>query len=283
MKTYGLLGKNISYSLSPFMYNAAFKVLGIKAEYKIFDKNENELDDFFSQLKKGIISGCNVTLPYKEKALNFTEGLTAAAKTIGAINTITCEDGFLKGYNTDYQGFMKALRGFGKGDLNFGTEGKSAFVFGAGGAAKAVIYGLVTLGAKKIIVADIDTKKAEKLADSFSQKKSVNVLITVAQDKMQYDDFISKSELVVNATPCGMREGDPGLFDYKYIEKKHYVFDLVYARDTALIKEARIRNANATGGLNMLLYQAARAFEYWTNKDAPLEVMREALMEKIKK
>lgn len=283
MKTYGLLGKNIGYSLSPDMYNTAFKALGMEAEYKIFDKNEDELDDFFSELRSGRISGCNVTLPYKEKALNFTEKLTAAAKTIGAINTIAYEDGSLKGYNTDYQGFMKALRGFNKGDLNFEAEGSSAFVFGAGGAAKAVVYGLVTLGGKKIIIADIDTKKAERLASAFSQKHRPSVLITVAQDKMQYDDFISKSELVVNATPCGMEEGDPDLFDYKYIEKKHYVFDLIYTKDTALIKEAKDRGANVANGLNMLLYQAARAFEHWTNKDAPLEVMRKAVSERIKR
>ncbi len=283
MQKYGLLGRNISYSLSPAMHTAAFKALGMDAEYGLFDISAEGLEDFFSKLRKGEISGCNVTLPYKEKALKFTEELTAAAKAIGALNTISYEGGALKGCNTDYQGFIKALCGFDKGDLNFNVEQKSAFVFGAGGAARAVVYGLVTLGAKKIIIADIDTQKAEKLAGAFSQKRWLSALITIAQDKTQYNDFISKADLIVNATPCGAKAADRQLFDYKYIDRKHYVFDLIYAEDTALIKEARARGASVSGGLNMLLYQAARSFEQWTNKDAPLGVMREALLAKIKK
>jgi len=283
VKKYGLLGKDINYSLSPAMHNAAFSALGMDAKYTLFDISGEGLEDFFAKLRKGEISGCNVTLPYKEKALEFTEELSAAAKAIGALNTVSFELGTLKGYNTDYQGFMKALCGFDKGDLNFNVDGRCVFVFGAGGAARAVLYGLITLGAKRIVIADIDAKKAEKLADAFSQKCRGNTVITLAQDKTQYDDFISKADLIVNATPCGVKDDDEQLFDYKYIDKKHYVFDLIYAKETALIKEAKARDARASGGLNMLLYQAARSFEHWTNKDAPVEVMREALVEKIKK
>lgn len=283
MKKYGLLGKDINYSLSPAMHNAAFSALGMDAKYTLFDISGEGLEDFFAKLRKGEISGCNVTLPYKEKALEFTEELSAAAKAIGALNTVSFELGTLKGYNTDYQGFMKALCGFDKGDLNFNVDGRCVFVFGAGGAARAVLYGLITLGAKRIVIADIDAKKAEKLADAFSQKCRGNTVITLAQDKTQYDDFISKADLIVNATPCGAKDADGRLFDYNYIDKKHVVFDLIYTKDTALIKEAKARDARASGGLNMLLYQAARSFEHWTNKDAPVEVMREALVEKIKK
>jgi len=282
MKKYGILGKNISYSLSPVIHNAAFKAIGMDAEYEIFDISDGGLENFFARLKKGEIAGCNVTLPYKEKALKFTEEPTAAVKAIGALNTVSREKGVLKGYNTDYQGFIKALCGFDKGDLDFNVEAKSAFVFGAGGAARAVIYGLATLGAKKIVIADIDTRKAEILAAAFSGQHWGCSLITIAQDKAQYNDFISKADLIVNATPCGVKDADEQLFDYKYIDRKHYIFDLVYAKMTAIVKEARARGAKASGGLNMLLYQAARSFEYWTGKDAPLRVMREALLEKIK-
>lgn len=283
MQTYGLLGRNIGYSLSPFMHNAAFKALGMDAEYKLFDISEERLEDFFSELRNGRVSGCNVTLPYKEKALNFVDNLTSAAEAIGALNTVAREGDVLKGYNTDYQGFMKALRGPDKGNLNFDAEGKNIFIFGAGGAARAVVYCLVTLSAKRIIITDLNIKKAENLAGYLSRKHGGATLITVAQDKAQYDDFISKSDLVINATPCGTGSDDPALFDYKYLEKKHYVFDLLYAKETSLIKEAKARGAHVAGGLNMLLYQAARSFEHWTNKDAPLEVMREALLGNIEK
>ncbi len=283
MKKYGLLGRDISYSLSPAMHNAAFKALGIDAEYLLFDISGEGLKDFFAKLRKGEISGCNITVPYKEKALKFTEEPTAAAKAIGALNTVLHDGGILRGYNTDYQGFIKVLCGFNEGDLNFNIEGKSAFVFGAGGAARAVIYGLITLGAKRIVIADIDTKKAVKLADVFSRKQWGDAVITIAQDKTQYDDFISKTDLIVNATPCGAKSADEWLFNYKYIDRKHFVLDLIYARETALIKEARARNANASDGLNMLLYQAGRSFEHWTKKDAPLGIMRKVLLANIKK
>ena len=284
MKTYGLLGKNINYSLSPAMHNAAFKALGMDAEYKIFDRAENELESFFSDLKKGTVSGCNVTIPYKEKVLDFVDEKSPAAKYIGALNTVANKNGILWGHNTDYQGFMKSLKSGGEGNLNFDPEGKDAFVFGAGGAAKAVIYVLQRiLGIKRIIIADIDNKKAEKLADSIIKKEAQNAVITIAQDEGQYNEFVSRVDLLVNATPCGMEDGDEHLFDYSYIHEKLYVFDLVYTNDTPLVKEARARNARAINGQNMLLYQAAAAFTTWTGKEPPLDVMRKALLERIGK
>lgn len=284
MKTYALLGKNISYSLSPAMHNAAFGALGIKAEYKIFDKSADELEGFFSSLKDGKIAGCNVTMPYKEKALDHVDEVSPATKIIGALNTVVSRNGILEGHNTDYQGFMKALMGKGGGDLGFLPEGKDVFIFGAGGAAKAIVYVLSrVLKVKKIIIADIDANKAENLASSIMEKQNQDITIAVAHDESQYSDFISQTDLLINATPCGMKDTDPALFDYKEIREGLYIFDLIYTKETKLVKEARARNARCAGGLNMLLYQAAKAFEYWTKKDAPLPVMRKALLEKLTK
>lgn len=281
-KTYGLLGKDISYSLSPVMHNAAFKALKLDAKYEVFDTPEEKLDDFFARLRKGEISGCNVTVPYKEKALEFVSGRTSTVNAIGALNTVVREGGALKGHNTDYNGFLKALVGREEGDLNFNPENKSVFIFGAGGAARAIVYVLSkVLAAKKIIIADIDNRKAEKLAEGISQGEKEDVTIALAQDRGQYNDFISHSDLLINATPCGAKDGDDELFDYSYIPERLYVFDLVYAADTPLMKEARSRGAKAVGGLNMLLYQAARSFELWTGKTAPLPAMREALLNKL--
>ena len=134
------------------------------------------------------------------------------------------------------------------------------------------------LHAKKIIIADIDIKKGEKLASFVAEKNTGNTVITVAHDEGQYSDFISHSDLIVNATPCGMKENDGPLFDYKFIDESQHVFDLVYTTDTPLVKEARRRGAKAVNGVNMLLHQAARSFELWTGKDAPLQVMRKNLL-----
>lgn len=279
MKTYGLLGKSISYSLSPPMYNAAFRELGVEAEYKLFDLPESEIDEFFAKLREGEIAGCNVTIPYKEKVLDIVDGLSQASRTIGAVNCVVSEEAMLKGHNTDYQGFMKSLRGTGEGDLGFEPEGKSVFIFGAGGAAKAVAYGLFLLGVKKIALADLDIDKAEAFAGSFIEKEERDVIITVVKDVKQYGEFVSKSDLVVNATPFGMKDGDSQLFDYKDIDKSLSVFDLIYSKETSLVREAKRQGSRAITGQNMLLYQAGRTFELWTGQDAPTDVMRKALLE----
>ena len=283
MKTYALLGKNISYSLSPVMHNTAFRAMAIEAEYKIFDLPENEVDNFFSRLKTGEISGCNVTVPYKEKALEFLEKCEGPAGNIGAVNTVARRDMKLYGYNTDYEGFVESLTGRDTGDLNFNPKGKEVFIFGAGGAARAVIYSLMTLGAKRIAIADMDQKKAENLASAVSARYEGDSLITVVNDETKYDEFISKSELLINATPCGMKKDDPGLFDYKYIHEDLFVFDLIYMHETPLVKEAKSRGAGGINGVNMLLYQAAKSFAIWVGKNAPLEVMRKVLLERIAK
>ena len=283
MKIYGLLGRNIDYSLSPAMHNAAFRALGVDAEYKIFDIPEDGVSDFFSDLKQGKISGCNVSIPYKEKTLRFIDECHNLAKDIGAVNTIVIKAAKLHGYNTDYQGFVKTLIGKNEGDLGFNPKGKEIFVFGAGGASRAVIFGLITLGAKRIAIVDIDETKAEELASSVIETHVGNSLITVVKDRAKYEEFISKSDLLINATPCGMKEKDLALFDYRYIHEKLYVLDLIYAGDTKLVKEARSRSGKAINGLNMLLYQATEAFTLWTGMSAPFKVMQKALREGIGK
>jgi len=282
MKTYGLLGKNISYSLSPDMHNAAFRALGLDSEYKLFDIPEEKFENFFGSLKTGDVAGCNITIPYKEKAFRFIDKYDDLAGDIEAINTVALKSGNLCGYNTDCQGFIESLTGKNEGDLNFSPEGKDVFMFGAGGAAKAIIYALVGLGTKKIAITDIDIGKAENLAGSIVEKQHGDTLLTVVQDEKQFSEFISKADLVINATPSGVKKTDEPLFDYRYMHEKLHVFDLVYARDTALIKEARTLNAKAINGLNMLLYQAAAAFGIWTGRKAPIEVMKKAMLERIR-
>ena len=281
MKLYGLLGRNISYSLSPAMHNVAFKELHMEAEYKVFDMAEERLGGFFSKLKAGEVSGCNVTIPYKEETLEFMDKLDDVAKNIGAVNTVVERKGALYGYNTDCQAFIEALTGSAEGDLKFKAEGKSVFIFGAGGASKAIIYALSILGVKKIAITDIDMERAEGLANLATENQKGNAIMTVVEDSGQYEEFISKADLLVNATPCGMKPNDSPLFDYKYIHDELSVFDLVYTKETPLIKQARSLGANATSGVNMLLYQAAASFAIWTARKAPVGVMREALLKKI--
>jgi len=282
-KIYGLLGKKVDYSLSPIIHNAAFKAKGIDAEYRIFNTEENDLGKFFSKVREGKISGCNVTIPYKEKAFNEVNELSSAAKAIGAINTISSKKEMLIGDNTDHYGFRASLIGKGEGDLGFDPKGKSVFIFGAGGASKGVIYALLSLGVSKIAVTDIDNQKAEALAAYITKDENSKVLVTVVKDRGSYEDFISKTDLLVNATPIGLKDGDEELFDYRYIHEKLYVFDLVYAVNTRLIREAKEKAFKTINGLNMLIYQASESFKIWTGLSVPIDVMKKAIIESGKK
>jgi len=283
MKTYGLLGKNIKYSVSPAMHGAAFRALDIDAKYDIFDRNENELEAFFKDIKKGTITGCNITIPYKEEALRYIDKTDSLAKDVGAVNTVFSAGGILEGYNTDCLGFAKALTGKDEGDLGFDPKHKDVIIFGAGGAGKAVLRVLLEHGVRKIAIVDIDAEKAESLAGALS-KSGKDIVITVIEDKDKQNEFVSKAHLVVNATSCGLKNDDPHLFDYRYITEEAFVFDLVYATETSLVKKARFRGAKAVNGLNMLLYQAAESFKIWTGiKNAPLAVMKKAALEEINK
>jgi len=283
MKLYGLLGKDISYSLSPAMHNAAFRALGMEARYEIFDRDKDKLPGFFGELKNGRIAGCNVTIPYKGDTLSFMDECDPLARSVGSVNTVFSAKGKLTGFNTDCRGFIEALTGKRTGDLGFDPRQKDVIVFGAGGAGRAVVMSLLELGVKKLAIVDIDQRKAENLASAASGRRQ-DAVITVIEDNDKKNEFASKANLLVNATACGRYPDDEHLFDYRYITEDTHVFDLVYAAETSLVKKARWRGAKAQGGLNMLLYQAAESFKIWTGmKNAPLAVMHKAVIEEISK
>ncbi|MBL7068426.1 MAG: shikimate dehydrogenase [Candidatus Omnitrophica bacterium] len=270
-QTYGLIGYPVKHSLSARMHNAAFKHLEIDAEYELFEIKPGELNDFFSSFKERL-SGINITIPHKEASIKYVDAVDKISDAIGAINTVVLENDRLHGYNTDVIGFLKSL----KEDLKFKPAGKRAVVFGAGGAARAVTFALLFEEIEQIVLVDIDTKKAALLADEL-QKDGCNA-IAVEKDPMAIKELLLNSDLVVNATPCGMKKGDPELLDPNFLHDKLAVFDLIYnPLETRLIKEAKEKGCNAVNGLGMLLYQGAAAFRLWTKKPAPIGIMKEAL------
>lgn len=275
-KTYGLIGHPVEHSLSPAMQNAAFKALKINAEYILFDVLPENLDGFLKDLPKNKISGTNVTIPYKVKAKEYIEkagALTEHAQKLGAVNTIKVEDGKLKGFNTDGPGFYRSL----VEDLKFEPEGKTIFVLGAGGAAHAVIMYLGN-GPKKIYITDIDDCRAEDLKKHYEKYYNWHKLEIVKKGTIK--DDIAASDLLIQATPVGMAADDPSPIDVELLHPGLRVYDLVYNRPmTKLVQEAAKRKLHATTGLGMLLYQGAIAFELWTGKKAPVDVMRMALKE----
>jgi len=277
---YGIIGHPVKHSLSPAMQNAAFKALGIDAEYSAWDVEPAALEEFLSSLGRKGISGLNVTIPHKIKAKEYLERngeIDDNAKRLGAINTVKADGGKLYGFNTDGPGFYRSLIE----DLKFEPEGKEVFVLGAGGAGRAVIMYLGN-APKKITVWDIDKHRAEGLKEHYAKFYDAKRLAVADEEGLKA--ALKRGGLLVNSTPVGMMETDPSPIDSSLLHPGLSVYDLVYNRPlTRLVKEANSRKCHAVTGLGMLAHQGAIAFEIWTGKKAPVAVMRKALKEALKK
>lgn len=276
-KIYGLVGYPVRHSLSPLMHNVAFKALGINAEYRLFEINPEQVEEFLNlnHLSQNNISGLNVTIPYKEKIIPFLDSLSDETKLIGAVNTIKVSGDRLEGFNTDGQGFLKHLTE----GLGFNPKGKIIAIIGAGGAARAVSVYLSKTQPKRIAIYDIDKTKTLALISHLKKNfKDVEFIPTDSIEELK----IENSDLLVNATPVGMKETDPSLVEEKSIHKDLWVYDLIYnPGETKLLKISRLKGARTSNGLGMLLYQGAYAFELWTGQKAPIEIMRKALTEEL--
>jgi len=277
---YGIIGHPVKHSLSPAMQGAAFKELGIDAEYRLFDIEPAGLSAFLRDVPKNNIAGLNITIPHKIAARDYLETsgvLDENARKLGAVNTITvAEGGALRGYNTDGPGFYRSL----VEDLGFEPEGRSVFVLGAGGAAKAIVMYLGN-APKKICVADIDQAKIAELAAHYKAYYDGRKLEAVAPSDIA--SALKECDLLVNGTPVGMSQSDPSPVEKTALRAGMYVYDLVYNRPmTQLVKEANSMKCHAITGTGMLLYQGAIAFELWTGKKAPVGVMRRALKDALK-
>ncbi|NQU74602.1 MAG: shikimate dehydrogenase [Candidatus Omnitrophica bacterium] len=271
-KIFGVIGYPITHSLSPAMHNAAFNHMNIDAAYVAIEVKPGGLKEAIEAVRGLGISGINVTIPHKENVRRHLSSVDREAKLIGAVNTIVNKNGSLHGYNTDCYGFIRSL----KEDLKLNPKGKNVFIIGAGGAAKAVAYSLALNKAGRITLTDeIDDKAAELACDI--ELKTGCECFALQMGSIAAWDIILNSDLLINASPCGMRDKDPVVVNPALLHKGLRVFDLVYNRDTKLLKACRRKGINSTGGLNMLLYQGARAFELWTGKRPPVGVMKKAL------
>ena len=275
---YGLIGYPVSHSLSPAMHNAAFRTLGVNAEYRLFEVRPQDLNHFLTHIDENDILGLNVTIPHKERVLEYLQWRSPEVKFTQACNTIVLEDkNFLKGWNTDGIGFHRHLTK----DLKFEISGKRIAILGAGGAAKAVTNQLARRKAKSIAIFDVDKDKCQKLVDKLN--KEFPDCKTIFADSIEALE-LKKADLLINATPIGMKENDPCLVNADKIHPKILVYDLIYnPPETKLLKIAKDRGAKVSNGLGMLLYQGLLSFEHFTGKKAPLNVMRQALEEALKK
>lgn len=271
----GIIGYPLTYTLSPYMHNAAFKELDLDYKYLPFVVEERQLGAAIGGIKALGISGINVTMPHKENVIPFLDELSSEARRMGAVNTIENDSGRLIGHNTDGIGFLKSLE-----DQLYSVVDRNVVVIGAGGAAKAVAFAVADAGAESLTIVARNKSKADALKDkiyAYSHNLSVKTL-SITDDLA---DIMLVGELIVNATPIGMKESGYLLpVPLDLINERHIIFDLIYTPlETAFVKEASKRKAKAINGLGMLLHQATAAFEIWTGISAPVETMRKALLD----
>jgi len=268
----GVIGDPIEHTMSPVMHNAAFGKLGMDYLYVPFRVRKGELGKALEGMRAMNIRGLNVTIPHKVAVLPFLDKLDPLAQKIGAVNTIVNDDGVLTGYNTDATGFLQAL-------LEKGIEpgGKNAVILGAGGASRAISFVLAERGAHLVILnRQLELDWAEELANRISQsfKKEVNALEI---NKKNLAMVLEKATLLVNATSVGMSPNVDGtLVPAELLKPGLVVFDVVYNPfQTRLLREAEAAGARTISGLDMLVWQGALAFEKWTGRKAPFDLMKE--------
>ena len=271
----GLVGWPVEHSLSPPMHNAALAALGLDARYGLLPTPPDQVEATLERLRGGEWLGVNVTVPHKQAVIPFMDELSPAARAIGAVNTICCRSGHLLGDNTDAAGFLADLRQHG-----FEPAGRRALLLGAGGAARAVAYGLASANCA-VTLWNRTAGRAIDLAADLETNAHLPAPVQALPAAQSLDKLdASGYDLLVNCTSLGMWpriEGCPWPADLN-LPAHWWVYDLVYnPAETRLMARARAAGAPAIGGIGMLLHQGARALELWTGREAPVEIMRAAL------
>ncbi len=275
-KIVGVIGHPIKHSHSPMMHNYAFNKVGLDYVYLPFDIASVNLKDALKGMVALGIAGFNVTVPHKERIVEYLDELSDSAKIVNAVNTVVNENGKLYGYNTDVNGIIETLEQY----KNI-ISGKTVTVIGAGGAARAVIYALISsFNVKKINIINRTIERAESLKDYFSSKMLFDEIKTYELIPPDVTDVLAKSKLIVNASSIGMspEEDDSPTTIPESFNSKQVVFDIVYnPRKTKLLSIAESQGATVVNGLNMFIEQGAKAFELWTNEKMPVEKITEIL------
>ncbi|MGK2849622.1 MAG: shikimate dehydrogenase [Candidatus Limnocylindrales bacterium] len=268
-----LIGHPVAHSLSGAMQQAAFDDRGIDAKYELWDRAPMALGEAITELRTDDFLGANVTIPHKERVVPMMDKLTEEAQATGAVNTVTREGKRLVGHNTDVPGFKVALdRLVGKQKMP-----RQAVVLGAGGGARAVVYGLITEGFQRVIVFNRHLHRAEGLVKHFGRSAAHMELRAMPWHESIIESELAKTKVLINATSIGLTS-DVSPIPGEILHGDLLVLDLIYAQ-TRLLRDAAAAGATTADGELMLLHQGASAFTLWTGQAAPLELMQAKLAE----
>ena len=275
----GVIGDPIEHTMSPVMHNAAFSELGLDYVYVAFRVKSEELAGAIEGMRALNIRGLNVTIPHKVSIIPLLDSLDPLAEKLAAVNTVVNRDGTLKGYNTDASGFLQALL-----DKGVTPEGKNAVILGAGGAARAISFVLAERKANLLILNRLEEMDwAEELARKISSVFGQEVRALELQEA-NLRTALSKAELLVNATSVGMSPNtNLTPVPARLLRPDLVIFDIVYNPiKTKLTTEASLAGCETVMGLDMLVWQGALAFEMWTGKKAPVDLMKKEAIKVLK-
>ena len=274
----GVIGDPIEHTMSPAMHNAAFAQMGLDYVYVTFKVRKEGLGKAIDGMRGLNIRGLNVTIPHKVTVIPLLDKLDPLAEKIGAVNTITSDDGVLTGYNTDAGGFLQAL-------LTRGIEpkGKKIVILGAGGASRAISFILAERGSNLVILNRLlELDWAKELASNISHifTKEVEALELNEENLAR---VFREPDILVNATSVGMTPNiDETPVPRNLLKPGLVVFDIVYNPiKTRLLREAEAAGAETISGVDMFVWQGALAFEKWTGQKAPLDLMKREVIKAL--
>ncbi len=269
MKRTGIIGHPVGHSLSPVFQNAAFRECGLDVGYELWDTEAEALHGRVVSLASPQVLGANVTIPHKEAVIPYLDEVGGQVTRVGAVNTIVNRGGRLFGFNTDGQGFVAAL----KNEAHFDPAGRRILLLGAGGSARGIAFALAEARAASVAVSNRSLERAIRLVGDVAGEGFTARVHTAEMSLGLYD-------CVVNCTSLGMTGGPDAMAvacEPARLRSGALVVDIVYApEETPLLRAARAADLPVLGGLPMLIYQGALAFEHWTGVPAPVDVMFEA-------
>jgi shikimate dehydrogenase len=278
---YGVIGYPVQHSLSPAMHAAAFEKLQVTAQYVAVEIPPEKLHETVAFMAKKPFAGWNCTLPHKIEMARLVDELADSAQKLGGVNTVLNDNGKLVGFNTDGEGWVRAIRE----EFSLDVRDLRILILGAGGAGQALARQAALERCEKLVLVNRTEATARELAVSLaphfdSQRlMGADARLKVAPwDEALIARELDQIDLVVNATSIGLRASDAAVLPARVLQPHLCVFDTVYrpAR-TRLLAAAEEAGARAANGLSMLLHQGALSFEVWTGQTAPLTVMKTAL------
>ena len=271
-----VIGAPIGHSLSPIIQNAALHAAGLDYVYAALPVRADALSSAVRGLCNAGIAGFNVTIPFKTEIIPLLDALSEDARRIQAVNTVVIEDGRMVGHNTDVVGF---LAGFA--ERGIALTGKKAVLIGAGGAARAALWGLLRSGISSVVIGVRNASKGAALAADFAADGDVRAL---SFDDSAWIAACSDADLVVQTTPLGMTPHTEEMppVDAAVINPSAVVYDLIYTpAETRFLREARARGCETINGETMLVAQGAEAFSLWTGVRPDMELMKRTLREEL--